>query len=239
MWGMGEMFAVYGGDNFVGPIPVAQPATVQALLNMLPLEPGQSAAQRLAAATAAALDYAQTMMQRGQAPALVDPGVYYRPQFVPAPTPQGFHDVDFIAYFDAISTPVLGITLQAGAEQLDVPLQLENDADFIFRGIRILATLASERGGGLPPRFQFKTPDGTPLSSKFPALPPRLDQSYRAGGLNLGPTGTYELPTVPTDAEVLCPASSAFLMNVYNPNAVPATLSGFIAFFGVKRYANG
>ena len=238
MWGMGEMFEVYGGDNFVGPLAVAQPAAVQALADMLPVVPGQSVAQRMAQAQSIALEAARAAVARvSTAPVLSQSG--YRHQFVPAPTPQGFHDVDFIAYFDKVSTPVLGITLQANAEQLDVPLQLENDADFVFRGIRVYLTLSEEIGAGAPPRVQFKTPNGTPISSKFPALPPRLDQAYRAGGLNLGPTGVYELPTVPTDAEVLCPAGSAFLMNVYNPNAAPATLSGFIAFFGVKRYPNG
>jgi hypothetical protein len=136
-------------------------------------------------------------------------------------------DVDFEAYFDAVSTPVLGITLAAGAEQLDVPLQLENDADFIVRGIRIVGAA----------QFQFKTPDGIPLSSRFPAQPPVLQQSYQAGGLNLTPSGVFELPTVPMDPEVVCPAGSAWLLNVLNPAAIPTAVAGFIVFFGVKRYA--
>lgn len=162
----------------------------------------------------------------------------YRPQFVPLPTPKGFTDVDFVAYFDAVSTPVLGMTLAAGAEQLDVPLQIENDADFICRGIKVALTLTAERGVPTLPQVQFKTPNGTPISSKFPAFPPILNQSYLGGGLVVLPAGALEIPTVPMDAEILCPAGSAWLMNVYNPGIL-ATLSGFVAFFGVKRYANG
>ena len=221
----------------VVPLAVAQPADVQAIASMLPVVPGQTLTQRLAQAEAIVLDYARAAVQR----AVSSPVVFrsgYRPQFVPPPTPKGFHDVDFVAYFDAVSTPFLGTIMQAGAEQLDVPLQLENDADFVLRGIRVVLFLTTERGAPAVPQVQFKAPDGSPLSSKFPAFPPLLLQSYTAGGLIVAPAGAFEFPTVPIDPEVLCPAGSAFLMNVYNPGIL-AQLGGFIAFFGVKRYANG
>jgi hypothetical protein len=154
--------------------------------------------------------------------------VNYRPQFVPAPAPQGFHDEEFVHYFDAVSTPVLGAVLAAGATQMNVTLQLENDADFIARGIRIIGTA----------RFQFREPFGDKLLSEdLPATPPVLRHTYQAGGLDLTPSGTLELPTVPIEPEIFCPAGSAFQVNIYNPAAVPANVAGFIAIFGVKRYA--
>lgn len=243
MWGMGDMF---DAESFAGPLAVAQPAAVQALAAMLPAVPGQTLAQRFAQAQSAALAQARTMLvpvasstsRSGQGRTRAS--YPYRPQFVPRSTPKGFHDVDFVHFYDANTTPVLGMTIGAGAEKMDIPLYLENDADFILRGIRVLLVVTSEEAGAVAARVQFREPAGGRfLSSQPPALPPVLSQSYLGQGLNVTPTGAFEFPMVPMDPEIVCPAGSAFLAYLYNPLAVAGMVSGFIAFFGVKRYANG
>jgi hypothetical protein len=154
----------------------------------------------------------------------------YRAQFDSPPAPRGFHDEDFVHYYDAINTPTLGQALPAGATLRDIPLVLETDADFIARGIRII-------GAGLV-QYRFREPNGGYLSEQPPANPPVLFHSYVAGGIVVFPVGLFEVPTVPLDPEVVCPAGSAFVLSLYNLAAIPMPVGGFIAIFGVKRYAD-
>jgi hypothetical protein len=121
------------------------------------------------------------------------------------------------------------MTIAAGDTLKDIPLVLETDADFIARGIRIMGQA----------RFQFREPSGLWLSEQYPAPPPHLVHSYQAGGLDLLPAGTFELPTVPLEPAIGCLAGSAFLLYLYNPAAIPVAVNGWVAIFGVKRYANG
>jgi hypothetical protein len=157
------------------------------------------------------------------------PSGCYRAQFAYRPAPTGFHDEDFTHFYNAISTPALGMTIAAGDTLKDIPLVLETDADFIARGIRIMGQA----------RFQFREPSGLWLSEQYPAPPPHLVHSYQAGGLDLLPAGTFELPTVPLEPAIGCLAGSAFLLYLYNPAAIPVAVNGWVAIFGVKRYANG
>jgi hypothetical protein len=154
--------------------------------------------------------------------------VSYRAQFAYPPAPAGFHDEDFIHYYDAISTPTLGSILPAGATLRDIPLVLETDADFIARGIRIFGFVD----------FQLREPNGAFLSEQPPANPPSLFHSYLGGGIIIFPAGPMELPTVPLESEIVCPAGSAFLLYLYNPTGGPTPVNGTIAIFGVKRYAD-
>lgn len=153
----------------------------------------------------------------------------YQPQFAFPPTPPGFADDQFVQYYDAISTPILGATLAAHGEYLDIPLQIENDPTpdsvFIARALRIVGAA----------RFQFREPSGSWLSSAFPNLPPVLRQSYLAQGLDLGPSGAFFQPAVSFEPEIYCRAGSFFLLYLYNPAAAPAAVAGFISIEGVKR----
>lgn len=152
-------------------------------------------------------------------------GVSYRAQFAYAPAPSGFHDEDFVHYYDAINTPTLGLIMDAGSTLRDIPLVLETDADFLARGIRIYGSV----------HFRLREPNGAYLSEQPPANPPVLFHSYVAGGVLIFPFGLVELPTVPLEPGIVCPAGSAFLLYLYNPYAFPVPVFGTIAIFGVKR----
>ena len=152
----------------------------------------------------------------------------YRAQFAYPPAPRGFHDEDFIHYYDAISTPTLGQIMPAGSTLRDIPLVLETDADFIARGVRIFGFVD----------FRLREPNGGYLSEQPPANPPILFHSYVGGGIIIFPAGLVELPTVPLDSEIVCSAGSAFLLYLYNALPIPMQVNGTIAIFGVKRYAD-
>ena len=149
----------------------------------------------------------------------------YQPQFAFPPCPVGFEDLEFVHYFDAVSTPALGSTLAAGAESFDIPLFLEKDADFVARAIRIVGAA----------QFQFRDPTGTWLSEKPPAFPPLLSQSYQGQGLNLAPSGAFFQPSVVLEPEIVCTAGSAFMLYLYNPTGGPVAVAGFVSIEGVKR----
>jgi hypothetical protein len=62
----------------------------------------------------------------------------YRPEFFYS-TPPEFQDKDFIHYFDQTDNAQLlnALSLAAGQTILGIPLQLETDAPFFLRGIKI------------------------------------------------------------------------------------------------------
>lgn len=143
----------------------------------------------------------------------------YRPQFAYPPAPPGFHDEEFVAYFDGLNTPALVGAIPPGTAIRDIPLQLQTDSAFIARGLRIFSeTLAP---------VQLREPGGKYLS---PDLPP-LYQSYftfQAAGLM----------TVCFDDEIECPQGSVFLLYLTNPDLFPAPPPLFVEICGVKRYAD-
>ncbi len=147
----------------------------------------------------------------------------YQPQFVKPPCPPGFHDEDFVHYFDQVNNPSLGVTIPAGDSVRDIQLQLETDADFIARGISVIA-------GAAP---QFREPGGFYLSSDFVALA----QSYR-NGVSLAPSGMFAEQTVALEPEIHCPGGSNFSVFFENPTGAPVALGAFVAIFGVKRRRN-
>lgn len=150
----------------------------------------------------------------------------YRPQFAASFAPAGFHDEEFVHYYDAVSNPALGLTLAAGASLRDIPLPLETDAAFIARGIRFVGT-------GMP-NLQVREPGGRYLSQD--AL--FAFQSYLSGGLFVLPSGAFEVMTVALEPEIECPAGSVFLAYFENSLAVPLAMGVEISIFGVKRYAD-
>jgi hypothetical protein len=128
----------------------------------------------------------------------------YRPQFPYLPAPEGFEDEDFIYYFDAQNTVAFGIVLALppGEDFRDIPLQLQRDGEFRWRGVQV-----SNPGGALA--LQFQTPDGTALSDDY--VPAEV-YSGLPGGVSGQPGGV----PVPLEAEIVCAAGSVILVSVKN-----------------------
>ena len=115
----------------------------------------------------------------------------YRPQFIAPPTPPGFRDEEFEYYFDSVNTP--GLTaLEAGQSVNKVVLQLQNDAEYIWRAIQI-------SGNTGPLCLKFYDPFGNECS----AVTVECDTAYDATLQALDPIG--RLPVV-FEPEVHCPA---------------------------------
>jgi hypothetical protein len=120
----------------------------------------------------------------------------YRPQFVMDPTPPGFEDEEFEYYFDSVNTPGLK-PLSSGQAVYRVVLQLQNDAEFIWRAIQISGNLG-------PLQIRFYDPYGNELS----AVTVEADRAYSAVEQGNAPIG--RLP-VTFEPEVRIPAGG-FLM---------------------------
>jgi hypothetical protein len=126
----------------------------------------------------------------------------YRPQFAYPPAPEGFKDEDFIYCFDAFNVPGFGIVLAPGQDFQNIPLQLQRDAEFRWRGVQV-SNPASLLG------IQLTTPDGTALSDDY--VPAEVDSGL-PGGVSGQPGGV----PVPLEPEIVCAAGSVILMSVKN-----------------------
>ena len=84
----------------------------------------------------------------------------YRPQF-PYLTPEGFQDEEFHYYFDSNDQPALSVgSLAVGQSLSGIPLVLQTDAPFLWRGLIIDNPSAAFA-------VRFRAPDGTYLSDDF------------------------------------------------------------------------
>jgi hypothetical protein len=115
----------------------------------------------------------------------------YRPQYVTTPTPPGFVDEEFEYYFDSTNTPALA-PLVSGQQVNRVTLQLQQDAEFIWRGIEI-----SGNTGPLCARFY------DPFGNELAAMQVEVDRAYGATLNGANPVG--RLP-VAFEPEIRCPA---------------------------------
>ncbi len=147
----------------------------------------------------------------------------YQPQFVHPPTPPGFRDDEFVAYYDAVNTPALGQVLAAGDDLRDVPLQLETDSRFIARAILVYVNAD----------IALREPGGKPLMTQ----PGLVTHTLFGGALLVFPFGAVGVNHVPLEPEIECDPGSVFLAYFHNPLPVPVPLLAVIAVFGVKRYA--
>ena len=121
----------------------------------------------------------------------------YRPQ-VPYLTPPQYEDHDFVHYFDQLNTNLLNsaLSLAAGGSILGIPLILQSDAPFFWRGVKING----------PSNFavRFRDPYWNYMSDDFVPLP--LDYSPRE------PAAVGSNPLVLED--IRCPAGSVILVDV-------------------------
>ncbi len=116
----------------------------------------------------------------------------YRPQFAMPNAPEGCTYQEFIYAFDASNCPALAaLNLTPGQELLHVPLKLEDDADFIWLGVKVEGTTLG---------ILLQTPWTDPLSDGY--TPAELF----AG--NIVPT--------PLESSVFCPAGAVISLSVKN-----------------------
>ena len=114
-----------------------------------------------------------------------------RPQFAFKNAPDGYEDQDFVYVFDASNTPALAQGLASGESILNIPLQLQSDAEFIARGIEVFDT------SGLA-MLRLRTPSGDYMQSDWT---PALD---------------YAGHPVPVEPAIPCAAAGVFLLDVSN-----------------------
>lgn len=114
----------------------------------------------------------------------------YRPQFAYPPTPDGWIDEEFEYYFDPVNTPGLNVSV-TGQIALKIPLQLQKDAEFIWRGVQI--------SGNTGP-LQVRLYDA--FDHELAATLVEVDREYSAT-LNGGPP-IGRLP-IPMEPEIRCP----------------------------------
>ena len=122
----------------------------------------------------------------------------YRPQF-PFRTPPQFQDKDFVHYFDQTTVPLFNtaLSLAAGGIILNIPLQLQADAPFSIRGIKV--------NGPANFAVRFRDPYGNYLSEGFIPIP-----------LRDGPeeTGVYGSNVVDFEPEIGCPVGSIIFVDI-------------------------
>lgn len=139
----------------------------------------------------------------------------YRPQFAfggagLAP------DEQFHYSFDSGNVPVLGHAIAAGGSVNNITLQLQNDAEFILRGVKFSASNLA---------VQIKSPYDEYLSATY--LP--ISRYVQGSGLTF--LGSL---FVPFESEIRCPVGGSLQLFLYNPTAAPIT-PGAVTLYGLNR----
>ena len=124
----------------------------------------------------------------------------YRPQFVYAPTPPGFVDEEFEYYFDTNNTPGLA-TPATGQLSAKITLQIQNDAEFIWRAFQI-------SGNTGPLCVRFYDPQGYELAA-VTVENDVSDSAYLQGNAPIG-----RLP-VPFEPEIVIPKGGFLQIDLY------------------------
>ena len=144
----------------------------------------------------------------------------YRPQFV-FRTPPGFRDEQFHYSFDSTNTPGLGQTIASGAFLNNIVLQMQQDAEFICRAIKVqLETAVSTLNLTLKDSYDhYMAAVNVPI------------------GTLLNPTGAAVLGSlfIPWEPEMRCPPGSFFEVYLENLTTGSVACPQF-TFYGVKRY---
>ena len=147
----------------------------------------------------------------------------YRPEFVYLPAPADSKDVRCTYSFDGSNTPALASAIPAAnAYSTEIPLTLDEDADFFLRGIQLQETVLLI--GLLDPfRNQLVNPlvPGNP-----PTLLPDLWASTDGAGLEALESDNWG---------IYCPRGSSLIAYVQNGTAAPVA-GPVITLHGIKRY---
>ena len=146
----------------------------------------------------------------------------YRPQFPYPPPPKGCEDIDCRYAFDQTNVAALAGTIAANSFFQYIPLQLDQDADFFLRGIRIAATSLL---------LGLFDPGGHPLLLPSTAGAPPVIENDLWFEFDGGPLITLESD----NWGIYCPAGSAFALNMQNTTG--SGQSGpIITLHGIKRF---
>jgi len=164
----------------------------------------------------------------------------YRAQFA-YPTPDGYTDVDFEHYFDQNTCPQLLPGAGAPDQIYNIPLNLDPDAPFHWRGIKIpnLDGAAGPRNVGL----RFRAPDGRGLSAAGTpnpavAVPNAFVPIWLWGfQANNGDALTGAQCCV-FESEIVCPPAGVILVDQCSLIAGGGYQVGTIILCGIKRYKN-
>jgi len=169
----------------------------------------------------------------------------YRPQFAYA-TPPGCKDEDFAYFFDGSNTPLLNQGLFSGQYIDNIPLVLEQDAPFYWRGWKI--ELRHVATGGCPPTTTttYITPD---LAVRFrdcyenylsDGLIPATEYGFAQNPLQF--LGQFVIgPPVLVEPEIYCPRGGVinlYLRGGVSLGAVDPTITNLVSvtLYGVKRF---
>jgi hypothetical protein len=148
-----------------------------------------------------------------------------RPQF-PFPTPEDCEDQDFLYIFNANDVPVLGNLITAGSQLLNIPLLLDPDAPFLWRG------LAMENVNLM---VRFKDPSGNYLSDGFVLFSLYGVPGGIAGVAQNGQPVVLEADAGNGQGAIFCPAGGIVQVDFYN-NTAGSLTPGSIQLLGIKRY---
>lgn len=152
----------------------------------------------------------------------------YRPQFC-YPTPPGCRDEDFVYYFDGSNTPLLNQDVQ-GLTLSNIPLPLQQDAPFYWRGIKV--ELRGAGGGPAIPDLYVKFQDPY-LNFLSDGLVSATTYGFAQNPVVFN-QAEYTGPPVPLEPEIYCPPGGLIQFFLFCPTGTVSY--PMVTLFGVKRF---
>ena len=152
----------------------------------------------------------------------------YRAQFA-YPTPPGCRDEDFVYYFDGSFIPMLNQDVQ-GLTLSNIPLPLQQDAPFYWRGIKV--ELRGAGGGPAIPDFYVKFQDCY-LNDLSDGLVSAATYGFAQNPVTFN-NADYTGAPVPLEPEIYCPAGG--LIQFFLSCPVGTVSYPMVTLFGVKRF---
>jgi len=155
----------------------------------------------------------------------------YRPQFAYS-TPPGCRDEEFVYYFDGSNTPMLATDVSPGLVIEHIPLVLQQDAPFYWRGVKV--DLRTGGGGGpTQPNISIRFRDcyqNDLMDNYIPATQwgfPQNPVTFNSGDYTGAPT--------PLESEIYCPRGG-YIEFFINAPVLAHPSYVFVSLFGVKRF---
>jgi hypothetical protein len=143
----------------------------------------------------------------------------YVPQFN-QPTPEGFRDVPFVYYYDGNNTPQLNSNVAASSRIENIPLPLQRDADFYWRGFEVIVSSVSSQ---LFVKFRDNAQNF--LFDDYIRIPELV------GAGRAAVTGQS---VVTLEPEIFCPAGGTLWLFLSN-STLFAEAPPVVVLYGVKR----
>lgn len=152
----------------------------------------------------------------------------WRPQFA-YPTPKGCRDEDFVYQFDGSNTPML-VSISAGQNVPYIPLVLQQDASFYWRGWKVeTRSSLTEEDLAIPDlSIKLRDPSQNDLSD---GLVPVVEYGYVQN-----PAQRFTQPPVLIDPEIFCPAGGIVTAFLLGGSTLTAASGVVISLYGVKRF---